>query len=169
MSFARHWNYFAFSHDPSTLNVVFLQLPLCKVAIVMSVCVFVSIDAPLVTTGNDFTQVPLFDMLMLSCDFVAVPVPTSIQWFLNFTQELVSDGSSIMIVSTDTSSTLMITNVMRNSTGNYTCMVSNLLGTGEAISMVRIQSKPLCSSTMCAIREFRVNFFADVPQYVLRT
>ena len=129
---------------------------------------FVSIDAPLVTTGNDFTQTPLFDMLMLSCDYVAVPVATSIQWFLNFTQELVSDNSSIMIVSTDTSSTLIIVNVTRNSTGSYTCMVSNLLGTGGATSMVRIQSKPLCS-TMCAIREFRVKFFADVPQYVLRT
>ena len=119
----------------------------------MCVCVFVSIDAPLVTTGNDFTQTPLFDMLMLMCDYVAVPVPTSVQWFLNFTQELVSDGSGIMIVSTDTSSTLIIVNVTRNSSGNYTCMVSNLLSTDEATSMVRIQSKPLCS-TMYAIREF---------------
>ena len=121
-------------------------------------CVFVSIDAPLVTTGNDFTQTPLFDMLMLSCDYVAVPVPTSVQWFLNFTEELVHDNSSIIIVSTDTGSMLIIVNVTRNSTGNYTCMVSNLLGTAEATSMVRIQSKPLCSSTMCAIREFRVIF-----------
>ena len=137
------------------------------VFVCVCVCVCVSIDAPLVTTGNDFTQVPLFDMLILSCDFVAVPMPTSVQWFLNFTEELVHDNSSIIIVSTDTGSMLVIVNVTRNSTGNYTCMVSNLLGTGEATSMVRIQSKPLCS-TMCAIRVLS-NFFADVSQYVLRT
>ena len=73
---------------------------------------------------------------MIQCKFEGVPTPTVV-WSRD--GSVLTDGSNDIAIATgDTSSTLTITTVMANETGNYTCMVSNLLGSATTSSLLQI-------------------------------
>ena len=73
---------------------------------------------------------------MIQCTFEGVPTPTVV-WSHDGTT--LNDGSDDITMATDdTSSTLTVTTVMANETGNYICMVSNLLGSVTASSLLQI-------------------------------
>ena len=73
---------------------------------------------------------------MIQCTFEGVPTPTVV-WLHN--GSVLTDGSNDIAIATgNTSSTLTVTTLMANETGNYTCMVSNLLGSVTASSLLQI-------------------------------
>ena len=84
---------------------------------------------------------------MIQCTFEGVPTPTVV-WSRDGTT--LNDGSNdITIATDDTSSTLTVTTVMANETGNYTCMVSNILGSVTASSLLQIPGVLIHSVQAC--------------------
>ena len=72
----------------------------------------------------------------IHCVFEGVPTP-SVVWSLN--GHMLTNGSSGITIATDnTLSTLTITAVMANKTGNYTCMAFNLFGSITASTLLQI-------------------------------
>ena len=77
----------------------------------------------------------------MSCDYVGIPAP-SITWTYNNTMELDNSDSRVTITTTDTTSTLTRTNLMRDGGGYYNCIFSNSQGTfNVSVIEVRILSK----------------------------
>ena len=73
---------------------------------------------------------------MIQCIFEGLPTPIVV-W--SHDGSMLTDGSNdITIATSNTSSTLTVATIMANETGNYTCMVSNLLGSVTASSLLQI-------------------------------
>ena len=73
---------------------------------------------------------------MIQCSFEGLPTPTVV-WSRDGNM-LTNDSNDITIATGSTSSALNIATVMADETGNYTCMVSNLLGSVTAFSLLQI-------------------------------
>ena len=83
----------------------------------------------------------------IQCTFEGVPSPIVV-WLLNGL--MLANGSSDITIATDnTSSTLTITALMANKTGNYTCMAINLLGSITASTLLHIAG--MCNIAMYTI------------------
>ena len=79
---------------------------------------------------------------MIQCTFEGFPIPTLV-WSHN--GNVLTDGSNdITIAIGDTASSLTITMVTANDSGNYTCMVSNFLGSAIDSSLLHIQGVWKC-------------------------
>ena len=74
---------------------------------------------------------------MIQCTYEGVPTPTVV-WSRDGTM-LTDAPNDITIVTGDNSSILTITTLTADDSGSYTCMVSNLLGTVTASSILQVQ------------------------------
>ena len=99
-------------------------------------------DAPEVTTLEDGVQLaPLGGGLTLSCDFDGVPMPT-IEWLRNGNLLLSSDSDPHISITTDSDSSLLeLTNLQRDSGGQYVCRATNVVGDGSTMVMITIMGK----------------------------
>ena len=69
---------------------------------------------------------PLGGGLVLSCDFDGVPTPT-VEWLHN--NVLLSDSVPDVTITTDADSSLLeLTNLQRDSDGQYVCRGTNVVG-----------------------------------------
>ena len=82
-----------------------------KVTLVISLCLTVS---PVITALPQTTAAPLGSTAMLTCSAVGIPPPT-VEWYQG--EELVSDERVLAVEEVD-----------KDSTGTYTCRVSNDAG-----------------------------------------
>ena len=74
---------------------------------------------------------------IIQCTFEGLPTPT-VEW--SHDGNMLTDGSNDITIATgDSSSTLTITTLTADDSGSYTCMVSNLLGTVTASSLLHVQ------------------------------
>ena len=89
-------------------------------------------DAPEVTAIND-TAVPhriiLGGELRLGCSYVGVPNPTVV--WLQDDVMLTDDSDGVTIMTGDSDTTLVISSVVRQSMGTYTCRATNTLGVDQ--------------------------------------
>ena len=74
---------------------------------------------------------------MIQCTFEGLPAPT-VSWSRDGTM-LTNGANDITITTDNNSSTLTITTVTSGGAGNYTCMVSNILGSDMASSLLQVQ------------------------------
>ena len=91
--------------------------------------------------------VPLGGTLELSCSILGVPPPNSISWTHNST-ELLDMPPDVNIESTDTSTTLTVSDVKENEGGVYQCTAGNVVNENSATTNVRIQCE-LYSVCIC--------------------
>ena len=85
--------------------------------------------------GND--EAPEGTHHIIQCTFNGVPTPT-VTWSHN--NSTLTNGSDDITIATDeSSSTLTIITLTEDDSGVYTCMVSNLVGSGTATSVLQVQ------------------------------
>ena len=104
---------------------------MCLCAVYIVVCLthtHTHTVAPEVSIANQtpMIQLPLNSILTLTCNFVAVPAPDA-SWFLNGTLLNVADPRISQTVS-DAASTLTLSGLTRDEGGNYSCVITNRLG-----------------------------------------
>ena len=86
-------------------------------------------------------MVPLGGGLILSCDFDGVPIPT-VEWLRNGNLLLSSDSDPHISITTDSDSSLLeLTNLQRDSGGQYICRATNVVGDGSTMVMITIMGK----------------------------
>ena len=79
---------------------------------------------------------------MIQCTFEGLPTPTVV-W--SHDGNVLTDGSNDITITTgNTSSTLTVTMVTTDDSGNYTCMAFNFLGSATASSLLHIQGMWIC-------------------------
>ena len=84
---------------------------------------------------------PLRGVLTLSCDFDGVPTPT-VEWLHNGI--LLSDSDPNVTITTDADSSLLeLTNLQRDSDGQYVCRGTNVVGDDSIMVEITIMGK-LC-------------------------
>ena len=84
---------------------------------------------------------PLGGGLILSCDFDGVPMPT-VEWLRNGNLLLSSDSDPNISITTDSDSSLLeLTNLQRDSGGQYVCRATNVVGDGSTMVMITIMGK----------------------------
>ena len=103
-------------------------------------------DAPEITPANSTTivhDVPLGSELRLSCGYVGVP-SADLVWIQNSTMSLMAGSGGVTILGGapgDTTFTIVISSVVPDSKGTYTCNATNTVGSDAATYTVRILSK----------------------------
>ena len=101
-------------------------------------------DAPEVIPANiSSNQISRLAELRLICGYVGAPAP-DLQWIHNDSIALNSTSPGVSIIGGqpgDTTSSVVIAAVNRDSGGTYTCRASNSLGTAEVVYTVNILSK----------------------------
>ena len=101
-------------------------------------------DLPEVSfTENSMMELPLNGMLTLTCNYVAVPMP-SVAWYLNRTHFLDPDDPRITVTLTSSNSVLTVQNLTRDEGGLYSCSFTNDVGTAVGnVTTLLILSKIL--------------------------
>ena len=74
---------------------------------------------------------------IIQCVFEGLPIPTVV-WSRD-DKRLIDGSDNVTIAISDTLSSLIVTMATANDSGNYTCMVSNLLGSDIESSMLQVQ------------------------------
>ena len=94
-------------------------------------------DAPEVTMAEGVRLAPLGGELALSCDFDGVPTP-SVEWLHN--GNLLSDSNPDVTIITDADSSLLeLTNLQRDSNGQYVCRGTNVVGDNSTMVEITIK------------------------------
>ena len=105
-------------------------------------CVFspTTTDSPMISSLSPIDgdgTVPVNNHYIIQCVFEGLPIPTVV-W--SHDGNVLTDGcNDITIATSNSSSTLTITTVTSNDSGNYTCEVFNLLGSDMESSMLQVQ------------------------------
>ena len=85
--------------------------------------------------GND--AAPEGTHHIIECTFDGLPTPT-VTWSHDGSM-LTNSSDDITIATDDSSSTLTIITLTAEDSGDYACMVSNLLGVGTSTSVLQVQ------------------------------
>ena len=107
---------------------------------------------------------PLGGGLILSCDFDGVPIPT-VEWLRNANLLLSSDSDPHISITTDSDSSLLeLTNLQRDSGGQYFCRATNVVGVSSSMAMITVMGN-LCALACVHATNFDLYFkiFSAVP------